>query len=121
MPKHAQRTKSIYYHVIVPLKFAYRSKHDGTVVKTFSRTLDLPIMDTHLKDIEKIIEETHVSHEQALFCLIQAIVDENLENRRKGLLKDVEPQAKAYDLTITIGMLRYNKQLITYSSGRPSL
>jgi len=110
MQKRIRQAENMQYRVTVPLTIIYTSKLSGKIVQTDERTLDLAIMDTHQEDVEKIVEQTHVSHEQALECLIRAHVEDKVENRRIAMQAD--PDLQDFDIAVTIGKLAYRKQPI---------
>jgi hypothetical protein len=95
------------YWVRVPLTFTYRSLPSLQIVETHRRDLDVPILRWHLKEIERLVSETHVSAEQALKFLITAHIEEKKEQFHKE-----EPE---YHLTITIsGEPTYSKELLEH-------
>ena len=60
------------FWVIVPLTFTYHTAPTGEIIDTDLRTMDLPIMNSHLQEINTLVKQTHISHEQALENLIWA-------------------------------------------------
>jgi hypothetical protein len=97
----------IIYWVKIPLTFTYRSLPGLQLVETHNRELDIPILSWHLKEIERLVSETHVSPEQALKYLITAHIEEKKEQFHKE-----EPE---YYLTIAIsGEPTYSKELMEH-------
>jgi hypothetical protein len=76
MKKQGKTLQHVIYWVRIPLKFTYRSLPGLYIVETHSRDLEVPILSWHLKEIERLIRETHASAEQALTSLIQAHLEE---------------------------------------------
>ena len=77
------------------------------VVETHSRDLDVPILSQHLREIERLVRETHVSAEQALTSLITTHIEE-----KRAQFRQEEPE---YYLTITIsGEPTYSKELLEH-------
>ena len=107
MRTHSKPPPHIVYWVRIPLTFTYRSLPALQIVETHSRDLDIPILSWHIKEIERLVRETHVSAEQALTSLITAHLEE-----KKAQFHQEEP---AYHLTITIsGEPAYSKELLEH-------
>jgi hypothetical protein len=107
MKTHSKPPPHIVYWVRIPLIFTYRSLPGLHVVETHSKDLDLPILSSHRKEIERLVRETQVSPEQALTSLINAHIEE-----KKAQFHQEEP---AYHLTITIsGEPTYSKELLEH-------
>jgi hypothetical protein len=107
MKTHSKPQPHIMYWVRLPLTFTYRSLLSLQIVETHSRDLEVPILSWHLKEIERLVRETHVSAEQALESLINA----HIEEKRAQFHKE-EPE---YHLTITIsGEPTYSKELLEH-------
>jgi hypothetical protein len=107
MKTHSKPPYHVVYWVRIPLTFTYRSLPGLHVVETHSRDLDVPILSWHLREIERLVSETHVSAEQALTSLITAHIEE-----KRAQFHQEEP---AYHLTVTIsGELTYSKELLEH-------
>jgi hypothetical protein len=105
MKTHSKPPPHVVYWVRIPLTFTYRSLPGLQIVETHSRDLDVPILNWHLREIERLVTETHVSAEQALKSLITAHIEEKREQFHQE-----EP---GYHLTITIsGDPTYSKELL---------
>jgi hypothetical protein len=105
--KTQSKPSAVIYWVKIPLMFTYRSLPSLQIVETHKRDLDLPILSQHIKEIERLVRETHVSAEQALTSLITA----HLEEKRAQFHQE-EPE---YHLTITIsGEPIYSKELLEH-------
>jgi hypothetical protein len=97
----------VVYWVRIPLIFTYRSLPGLHIVEAHSRDLDVPILSRHLREIERLVRETHVSAEQALMSLITAHIEE-----KRAQFHQEEP---AYHLTVTIsGEPTYSKELLEH-------
>ena len=107
MKTHSKPPPHVVYWVRIPLTFTYRSLPGLHIVETHSRDLDVPILSRHLKEIERLVRETHVSAEQAQMSLITV----HTEEKRAQFHKE-EPE---YHLTITIsGEPIYSKELLEH-------
>jgi hypothetical protein len=107
MKTHSKPPPHVIYWVRIPLTFTYRSLPGLHIVETHSRDLDVPILSWHVREIERLVKETHVSTEQALTSLITA----HIEEKRKQFHQE-EP---AYHLTITISREpTYSKELLEH-------
>jgi hypothetical protein len=105
--KTQSKPSAVIYWVKIPLTFTYRSLPSLQIVETHNRDLDLPILNRHIKEIEQLVTETHVSPELALKSLVTTHIEEKKEQFHKK-----EP---GYHLTITInGELTYSKELLKY-------
>jgi hypothetical protein len=86
MKIHSKPPPHVIYWVRIPLTFAYRSLPGLHIVETHSRDLEVPILSWHLKEIERLVRETHVSPEQVLKSLLNAHIEEKREQfTRKNL------------------------------------
>jgi hypothetical protein len=107
MKTHSKPPPHIVYWVKIPLTFTYRSLTGLHLVETHSKDLDLPILSSHIKEIERLVRETHVSAEQALTSLVTAHIEE-----KKEQFHQEEPE---YHLTIIIsGELTCSKELLEH-------
>jgi hypothetical protein len=107
MKTHSKPPTHVVYWVRIPLIFTYRSLPGLHVVETHSRDLDVPILSWHLREIERLVSETHVSAERALTSLITAHIEE-----KRAQFHQEEPE---YHLTITIsGEPTYSKELLEH-------
>jgi hypothetical protein len=105
MKTHSKPPPHVLYWVRIPLTFTYRSLPGLHIVETHSRDLDVLILSWHLKEIERLVSETHVSVEQALTSLITAHIEE-----KRAQFHQEEPE---YHLTITISREpTYSKELL---------
>jgi hypothetical protein len=107
MKTHSKPPPHVVYWVRIPLTFTYHSLPGLHVVETHSRDLDVPILSQHLREIERLVRETHVSAEQALTSLITTHIEE-----KRAQFRQEEPE---YYLTITIsGEPTYSKELLEH-------
>jgi hypothetical protein len=84
MKTHSKPPPHVLYWVRIPLTFTYHSLPGLHIVETHSRDLDVPILSRHLREIERLVRETHVSAEQALKSLITAHIEEKRAQFHKG-------------------------------------
>src|ERR687896_2000803 len=81
--KTQSKPSAVIYWVKIPLTFTYRSLPSLQIVETHNKDLDLPILNRHIKEIEQLVAETHVSPELALKSLVTAHIEEKKEQFHK--------------------------------------
>jgi hypothetical protein len=79
MKTRVQRHKEAPYWVCVTLTFTYRQRSNNAVIDFHTQTLDLPILDQHLQEMQELTQEAHLSDEQALARLITAHLNDKAD------------------------------------------
>ena len=107
MKTHSKPPPHVVYWVKILLTFTYHSLPGLQIVETHNRDLEVPILSQHLKEIERLVGETHVSPEQAL----KSLINKHIEEKRAQFHQE-EPK---YHLTVTIsGEPIYSKELLEH-------
>ena len=74
-----KRQKEATYLVCVALAFTYRQRSNNAVIDFHTQTLDLPILEQHLQEMQELTQELRLSDEQALARMITANLNEKAD------------------------------------------
>jgi len=79
MKTRVHRHKEAPYWVCITLALTYRQRSNNAVMAFDTQTLDVPILEQHLREMQELAQELHLSDEQALARMITAHLNDKAD------------------------------------------